>query len=139
MPPCVLVPQVPSGCRRRCAASWGSSPPPAASPAPGTRRRCTPVLLPPPNVIHGHVRFLNTIAAGCRVLPLNWTVGMPGILAGTVDDALVASVTVLSFFTAPTALRITADRGLKSEKSFHVLLLSDTRRSSISPSRPTCG
>jgi len=91
------------------------------------------------SVIHGCVRFLNTIAAGCRVLPLNWTVGMPGILAGTVEDALVASVTVLSFFTAPTALRITADRGLKSEKSFHVLLLSDTRRSSISPSRPTCG
>jgi hypothetical protein len=27
-----------------------------------------------------------------RVLPLNWTVGMPGILAGTVEDALIASV-----------------------------------------------
>ena len=27
-----------------------------------------------------------------RLLPLNWTVGMPGILAATVEDALIASV-----------------------------------------------
>ena len=54
------------------------------------------------SVIHGCVRFLNTIAAGCRVLPLNWTVGMPGILAGTVEDAVIASVTALSFFSFVT-------------------------------------
>jgi hypothetical protein len=27
-----------------------------------------------------------------RLLPLNWTVGMPGILAATVEDALIALV-----------------------------------------------
>jgi hypothetical protein len=31
-----------------------------------------------------------------RVLPLNWTVGMAGILAGTVEDAVIALVTTLS-------------------------------------------
>lgn len=35
------------------------------------------------------------IEASCcysSVLPLNWTVGVPGILAATVEDALIASV-----------------------------------------------
>lgn len=35
------------------------------------------------------------------VLPLNWTVGMVGILAGTIEDAFIVSVIfpICSFFT----------------------------------------
>ncbi|KAK9153731.1 hypothetical protein Sjap_001211 [Stephania japonica] len=28
------------------------------------------------------------------VLPLNWTIGMVGVLAGTVEDSLIVSVTI---------------------------------------------
>lgn len=34
--------------------------------------------------------FLAAFVNECSVLPLNWTVGMVGILAGTVEDALIS-------------------------------------------------
>lgn len=43
-----------------------------------------------------------------RVLPLNWTVGMVGVLAGTVEDAMIVSVfyylvpsSITSIYTVP--------------------------------------
>jgi hypothetical protein len=39
-----------------------------------------------------------------RVLPLNWTVGMAGILAGTVEDAAIALVTTPSHTHTQTVL-----------------------------------
>lgn len=36
--------------------------------------------------------FLFSFSLLLRVLPLNWTVGMAGILAGTIEDALIAYV-----------------------------------------------
>jgi Asp-tRNA(Asn)/Glu-tRNA(Gln) amidotransferase A subunit family amidase len=39
-----------------------------------------------------HDRSSDRLLFYLRLLPLNWTVGMPGILAATVEDALVASV-----------------------------------------------
>jgi Asp-tRNA(Asn)/Glu-tRNA(Gln) amidotransferase A subunit family amidase len=48
-----------------------------------------------PAALCGVVGFKPTAGrlSNAGVLPLNWTVGMPGILAGTVEDAAVASVT----------------------------------------------
>lgn len=48
-----------------------------------------------PAALCGVVGFKLTAGrlSNAGVLPLNWTVGMPGILAGTVEDAAVASVT----------------------------------------------
>jgi Asp-tRNA(Asn)/Glu-tRNA(Gln) amidotransferase A subunit family amidase len=47
-----------------------------------------------PAALCGVVGFKPTAGrlSNAGVLPLNWTVGMPGILAGTVEDALIASV-----------------------------------------------
>jgi Asp-tRNA(Asn)/Glu-tRNA(Gln) amidotransferase A subunit family amidase len=47
-----------------------------------------------PAALCGVVGFKPTAGrlSNAGVLPLNWTVGMPGILAGTVEDALMASV-----------------------------------------------
>lgn len=36
-----------------------------------------------------------------RVLPLNWTVGMVGVLAGTVEDAMIVSV---SYYSIPSSI-----------------------------------
>lgn len=41
-----------------------------------------------------------------RVLPLNWTVGMVGILAGTVEDALITLVVLSMIFFLQEVLRL---------------------------------
>lgn len=50
-----------------------------------------------PAALCGVVGFKPTAGrlSNVGVLPLNWTVGMPGILAGTVEDALIASVILI--------------------------------------------
>jgi len=49
-----------------------------------------------PAALCGVVGFKPTAGrlSNSGVLPFNWTVGMPGILAGTVEDALIASVII---------------------------------------------
>ena len=49
-----------------------------------------------PAALCGVVGFKPTAGrlSNAGVLPLNWTVGMPGILAGTVEDAFIASVII---------------------------------------------
>ncbi|CAI8606942.1 unnamed protein product [Vicia faba] len=42
------------------------------------------------------------------VLPLNWTVGMVGILAGTIEDSLIALVIVLTVITMTFSLNLNA-------------------------------
>ena len=41
-----------------------------------------------------------------RVLPLNWTVGMVGILAGTVEDALITLVVLSIIFFLQGSFKI---------------------------------
>uniref|UniRef100_A0A0E0MCW8 Amidase domain-containing protein n=1 Tax=Oryza punctata TaxID=4537 RepID=A0A0E0MCW8_ORYPU len=40
--------------------------------------------------VHCSDELTHLATSGFRLLPLNWTVGMPGILAATVEDALIA-------------------------------------------------
>ena len=59
-------------------------------------RQFVPGSVRMPAALCGVVGFKPTAGrlSNAGVLPLNWTVGMPGILAGTVEDAFIASVII---------------------------------------------
>ena len=67
-----------------------------------------------------------------RVLPLNWTVGMVGILAGTVEDALIVLVLLSMIFFLQGSFKIGFTASIVS--LFIVMQLSVVKFHIIKPS-----